>query len=114
MYVQWDIRYIQGLQRGVTAGEQPAPHSGGAGSRSGAGLRRCCCMQAYIKPSTDERGTDAELCVSSPHFTRHRRKFVQTFYFVQISWHCLHNIAGAVSDHSSHRESRCTGVVSLR
>ena len=38
MYVQWDIQYIQGLQRGVTAGEQPAPGSGGAGSRSGAGL----------------------------------------------------------------------------
>ena len=25
MYVQWDIRHIQGLQRGVTAGEQAAP-----------------------------------------------------------------------------------------
>ena len=35
-----------------------------------------------LKPSTDERGTDAELCVSSPHFTRHRRKFVQTFKLV--------------------------------
>ena len=25
MYIQWDIQYIQGLQRGVTAGEQAAP-----------------------------------------------------------------------------------------
>ena len=44
MYVQWYIQYIQGLQRGVTAGEQPAPGSGGAGSRSGAGLKRWRCM----------------------------------------------------------------------
>ena len=69
---------------------------------------------SILKPSTDERGTDAELCVSSPHFTRLRRKVVQTFNFVQISWHCLHKIAGAVSDHSSHRERRCTDVVSVR
>ena len=29
-----------------------------------------------LKPSTDERGSTAELCVYSPHFVRHRRKFV--------------------------------------
>ena len=51
-----------------------------------------CIVPTYclIKPSTDD-----ELCVSSPHFTRRRRKFVQTFNFVQISWHCLHKIAGS-------------------
>ena len=38
-----------------------------------------------LKPSTDERLTDAELCISYPHFTRHRRKFIQTFNLVQIS-----------------------------
>ena len=71
-------------------------------------------IPAQVKPRPHERGTDSELCVSSPRFTRHRHKFVQTFNFVQISWHCLHNIAGAVSDHSSHRERGCTGVVSVR
>ena len=36
-----------------------------------------------FKPSTDDRGIDAELCVSSPNFQWHRHKFVQTFNFVQ-------------------------------
>ena len=65
MYVQWDIRYIQGLQRGVTAGEQPAPGSGGAGSRSGAGLRRCCCMQhIYTGSCRLGSGTDGSAKMS--------------------------------------------------
>ena len=67
-----------------------------------------------FKPSTDKRGADVELCISSPHFPRHKRMFVQTSNFVQISWHWLHNIAGTVPYHSSHRERRWTGVMSVR
>ena len=48
----------------------------------------CILLIVCVKPSTDERGTDAELCVSSPHFTQHRRKFVQTFNLLLISRHC--------------------------
>ena len=76
--------------------------------------RSLSAVTASLFSLVHTRGTDAELCVSSPRFTLHRRRFVQTFNFVQITWHCLHNIAGAVSDHSSHRERRCTGVVSVR
>ena len=67
-----------------------------------------------VKIRPQERGTDAELCVSSLQLSRHRRKFVQTLNFGQILWHCLHKIAGSVSDNSSHRERSCTGVVSMR
>ena len=55
MYVQWDIQYIQGLQTGEPAGEQPAPGSGGEGIGSGVSLRRCCCMQGYISCTHGER-----------------------------------------------------------
>ena len=85
-----------------------------AGEASAAGTKRLARTGSQIKPRTDERGTGAELCVSSTHFPRHRRKFVQTFNFVKISWHCLHKIAGAVSDHSSYRERKCTGVMCVR
>ena len=110
--------FIDGIIEKIMVVQTPYTTSGHEQSNTTEKLRHrrrnLLAGAARVKPRPHERGTDAELCVSSPQFTRHRRKFVQTLNFVQISWHCLHKIAGGNSYHSSHLERRCTGVVCVR
>ena len=104
---RWSNAFIH-YNLGVTFAKKQLPWTSQLGQKSS----RYSLAATAIKPRTDERSTVAELCVSSTQFPL-LDKFVQTFNFVQISWHCLHKIAGAVSDHSSHHERRCTCVVSV-
>ena len=60
MYVQWDIQYILGLQTGETAGEQPAPGSGGEGVGSGVSLLCSCMQHVYIHVSCRLRAGEIE------------------------------------------------------